>query len=197
GEWINWWLIHSKLSKEERRVINPGVAARYRGERRHADILFLEKYKAREKNKREYRVLGVAEVENNNTEAQLKNKLKSLKFYVKDKRKNRGYRFPHLKFVLLSTHFEEEKLNKLKEVIKKLKELSETTSRPKITWILYVAKKEEIDEDDEIAIDGYAIDKSLKRFYYSFSYLGEPDFILIRNGRIKKSTPTLKKIARS
>lgn len=200
GEWIRWWITDSIKGEKGivHSVINPAMQARFWSKPYYADVLFAEHIEKNDKGKdidgveRDFfRIVGVAEIENDNRLNTLKHKINSLYAYEKCKDKKHRLKFPDLKFDLLCTYYFEEDDTK-KDEIKKIKDyIKQKSKNSKIKWVYYILKKAEIDDDYFFKVTGYARDPSRKSFYYSGSFLGKPIYYIFQRGkqlRIKVST---------
>lgn len=185
GEWINWWLVKTKNS-HERRIINPAIQAVYNGKKCIADILFCE----RDDRSKSYKVLGVAEVENNHHK--YLDKLKSLNAYIFAKgAKKKMEKFPDLKFVLLSTRLKTDKDGYATdlhfELYEDIKEkIIKYSLKSEVYWIYYQMKLKPHPDDspDEMFDVDYL--KNYDKFWYSHSFEDKPDYLIVRNGKIIK-----------
>lgn len=193
GEWIKWWITDCLKNKKGivNSVINPAIHARFLGKGYCADILFAEHSQKTDKGKdidgeeREFfRIIGVAEIENDNCLKKLKHKVNSLYAYEKCKDKRHRTKFPDLEFGVLCTYYFDIDLKERKHEIKKIKDYMKQKSKDSIMqWVLYILKKDEIDDDYFFRVIGYARDPSRKSFYYEETFFGKPIYYIFQRGR--------------
>ena len=97
GEWAKWWLKDSRLGeKKMRRIINPAIGVTYSKKKAFADLLFAEQAR---KNSEFFKILGVAEIENN--PSKFLKKLQHLSFYEQKDKEREDRKFPDLAFSVL------------------------------------------------------------------------------------------------
>jgi hypothetical protein len=188
GEWIKWWLTDSKRGEErKRRVINPAMLASFRRKRVFADILFAEETIAGAEN---YRILGVAEIENNKDK--LMKKLENLLVYEEAATETREKKFPDLKFALLCAkmdydyHENEEFSAKERHLLNRLIEkMQEISKKSRLYWILYLLVSCRVEEDATFRVKDYV--KGYERFWYESSFLGSECFIYFE-GKLRRHT---------
>lgn len=192
GEWIRWWTTDILKKKGNiHSVINPAIHARFRGKRYCADILLGEHSKKTDIEKdiddvvREFfRIVGVVEVENDNSLEKLKHRTNSLYAYEKCRDKKRRVKFPDLKFGILCTFFFDEDWKERKYEIKKIKDYMKKKSRDStMTWVMYILNKDEIENDYFFRVTGYAKDPYRESFYYGESFIGKPIYHIFQRGR--------------
>jgi len=195
GEWIRWWnedvLKGSKYFVHS--VINPAIQARYRGKRYYADILFAEHVTNQDRGKdiegveRDFfRIVGVAEIENNNCLENLKRKVDSIYAYEKCRDRRRRIKFEDLEFGLLCTHYYDQDFKERKDEINKVKEyIREKSENSKLQWVLYLLKKILQDEEEDyfFRVSGYARDETRRSFYYDKAFYGKPEWYIFEDGR--------------
>jgi hypothetical protein len=184
GEWAHWWLKYSRRDKHKRRIINPAIKATYRKKNYIADILFCEK----DNRGTFYKVLGVAEIENNRKKYLYK--VDALRAYEKGKGRKEDIKFPHLRFAILCTRFILKSDDYRKEDLKLINKIENKMQRysknSKMTWIfynLYLKKFGDDKPDDDFYIDyleGY------RRFWYTYSFKGKPDCVIFKNGHLRR-----------
>ena len=191
GEWIRWWITDTIKGKKGiiHSIINPAMEAKYRGQKYHADVLFAEHVEKKDKGpdvngiKRDFfRIVGVAEIENNNRIETLKRKVNSLYAYEKCRDKNRRIKFPDLDFTILCTYYLEDS-NKQHEVSVIINYIKTISKKSKLKWVFYVLNKAHIDEDYFFRVTGYAVDSMRKSFYYGRSFFGKTRYYIIYRGK--------------
>lgn len=197
GEWIKWWIADFSRGKTGiiHSVINSAIKARFRGKAYCADILLAEHSERTDKGKdidgveREFfRIVGVAEIENDNSLEKLKHRVNSLYAYEKCRDRKRRTKFPDLEFGILCTYYFSEDFVERKREIEKIKQyIKQKSTDSKMQWVLYILKKEEISDDYFFRVTGYARDSSRKSFYYGESFLGKPIYHIFQGGRQKRT----------
>jgi len=193
GEWINWWVKYCLNDKKGiiHSIINPAMQASFRGKPYFADILFVEHSEKIDIGKDSdgvtrqfYRVVGVAEIENDNSLEKLKHKVNSLSAYENCRDKKRRIKFPDLEFGILCTYYLDEDLKERRYEIRRIKEYMKQKSKfSNMQWVLYILKKQKLDDDYFFRVTGYARDPSSKSFYYGESFLGKPKYYIFWRGR--------------
>ena len=197
GEWIKWWITECLKGRKGtiHSVINPAMRARFWGNTYFADILFaqhsekIDVGKDIDGEKREFfRVIGVAEIENDNSLEKLEHRVNSLYAYEKCKDKRHRNKFPDLEFGILCTHYSEKDFEERETEIKRIKRcIKEKSVNSKMQWVFYILKKTEIDDDYFFRVTGYARDPARKSFYYGKSFFGKPTYYLFQEGRQLRS----------
>ena len=192
GEWINWWTNYCPRNKKTivHSVINPAIRARFRGKGYCADILFGEHSKKTDRGKdidgveREFfRIVGVAEIENDNSLKRLKHKVNSLYAYEKCRDKRHRTKFPDLEFGVLCTHYFDRDFEEKRHEIRKVKNyIKQKSDDSEMQWVLYLLRKSEIDDDYYFKVSGYARDPSRKSFYYDKTFFGKPLYCIFQRG---------------
>jgi len=193
GEWMRWWTTDSLKGKKGivHSAINPAIQARFWGKRYCADILLGEHHEKTDKGedidgkKRDFfRIVGVAEIENDNSWQKLKHRINSLYAYEKSRDRKHRIKFPDLEFGILCTYYSDRDLEEKKHEIRRVRNYMKLKSNDSnMQWVLYMLKKPELDDDFFFRVSGYAIDKSRESFYYSTSFFGKPTYHIFQKGR--------------
>jgi len=185
GEWIRWWLSDSRLGEaKRRRIINPAIAMTQK-KKRVADLLFAEQART---DSDFFKILGVAEIENNSSE--FFQKLRVLSLYEQANRERRNRKFPDLKFSVLCCRIwmilddqedmRPRKANLIEDLATKSKMYSKDSD---LYWILYLLKYAEVEIDHSFRVKDYV--EGYRRFWYSRSFLGS-EFYIHKNGELQK-----------
>jgi len=172
GEWIRWWLKDSWLDKERmRRIINPAIGVTYRKKRVFADLMFAEQAR---RNSKFFKILGVAEVENNRSK--FPEKLRSLSFYEQIHKETEDRKFPDLKFGILCCRIKEREDSTETDLIKNLvKECRMYSRNSEVYWVLYLLKYGKAEADYSFRVRNYV--KGYPRFWYGSSFFGSTLYI--------------------
>lgn len=186
GEWVRWWLRDSRLGeKRKRRIIDPAVGITYRKKRAHADLLFAEQAR---KDSEFFKILGVAEIENNSSK--FLKKLRNLSFYEQTNKDREDRKFPDLKFSVLCCRIRKpvnrENVKDVDLVEKLVKESKMYSRKSEIYWILYLLEYTRADEDYSFRVRDYA--KGYPRFWYNSSFFGS-EFYIHKDGKLLESSP--------
>ena len=182
GGWVRWWLKDSRLGeKRERRVINPAIGMTYRKKRVFADLLFAEQAR---RDSYFFKVLGVAEVENNSS--RFLEKLRALSLYEQLHKEREDRKFPDLKFNLLCCKTTRKRVDQKvmdeADLIEKLVKESEMCSRNSdLRWILYFLKYTRVETDYSFRVQDYV--QGYQQFWYSSSFFGS-EFYIHKDGKL-------------
>ena len=182
GEWIRWWLRDSRLRERKmRRIINPAIAITYRKKRVIADLLFAEQAR---RDSDFFKVLGVAEVENNSSE--FLKKLRHLSFYEQIDTEREDRKFPDLKFSLLCCkttrkRVDEEVMTEADLIEKLVKDSKMYSRNSELYWILYLLKYTRVEADYSFRVRDYV--QGYPQFWYSSSFCGG-EFYIHKDGKL-------------
>lgn len=175
GEWVRWWISCSNRQGTTHAVINPAIQASFRKKTYCADLLLAEHRVQIDKQvdpddgevRDFFRIVGVAEIENDNSIEKLRHRVNSIEAYEKCRDKKYRRKFPDLNFAVLCTYYPAQDISAgSKEIENTINYLKEKSKASKLLWIFYVLKKKEFDEKDEFffKVNGYARDRSRMSF---------------------------------
>ncbi len=180
GEWVNWWLIDSRLGdKSKRSIIDPAFATS-NSEKKFADLMFAEF----DEDNQYFKILGIAEVENN--PKKYIEKIDSLSAYESVKSSDGALRFPDLEFAILATRWE--LIGRLRDKDRALwdsieNRILELSKKSNLIWIFYMLKLVKTKSDYLFNVPKY---EGFPKFNYYFPFVGTPNYVIIKKGEVTK-----------